>query len=134
MNAARPFAETRLAAYLTKRILELKGKKTQAQIATEAGFTSANMISILKVGSTRLPLDRVAQLAIALEADPAYLMLMALEQASGDTHAKAMVDIFGGVVTRNEMTIILAVREASDMTDPPLTRRGRAAIQAAFGK
>lgn len=37
MSAGRPFATSRLVRYLSKRILELR-PKTQAQIATEAGF------------------------------------------------------------------------------------------------
>jgi len=134
MNAARPFAATRLTAYLTKRILELKPKKTQAEVATEAGFTNANMISMLKAGSTRLPLDRVPALAAALEVDPVHLFLLAIEQLAGDTTAMAFQKIFGTVVTENELDWVRAVREASDGTNPSLSRRGRTAILGVFGK
>jgi transcriptional regulator with XRE-family HTH domain len=134
MNAARPFAGTRLPAFIAKSVLALKARKTQAEIATQAGFTSANMVSMLKAGSTRLPLDRVHPLAIALEVDPSFLMLLALEQMVGDTDAKAIVEILSGAVTLNEMAWIEALREASDMTDPPLTKRGRTAIFGIFGK
>ena len=134
MNAARPFATTRLTAYLTKRILELKPKKSQAEVATEAGFNSANVMSMLKVGSTRLPLDRVPALAAALEVDPVHLFLLAIEQLAGDTTAMAFQKIFGNVVTENELDWVRAVREASDGTNPSLTRRGRTAIFGVFGK
>lgn len=134
MNAARPFAGTRLPSFVAKSVLALKPRKTQAEIATQAGFTSANMISMLKAGSIRLPLDRVQPLASALEVDPAYLMLLALEQMVGDTDAKAIVEILGGAVTRNEMGWIEAIRVASEMVDPPLTKRGRTAIFGIFGK
>lgn len=134
MNAARPFAGTRLTTFLTSRVLELRPKKTQAEIATQAGFTNANMMSMLKAGSIRLPLDRVQPLAIALAVYPAYLMLLALEQMVGGTDAKAIVEILSGAVTRNEMAWIEALREASGLTDPPLTKRGRTAIFGIFGK
>ena len=89
---------------------------------------------MLKAGSIRLPLDRVLPLAGALEVDPAFLMLLGLEQAVGSIGAKAIIEIFGGAVTTNEIAWIHALREASGLTDPPLTRRGRAAIFSIWGK
>lgn len=134
MNAARPFALTRLVPFLAQRVLELKAKKGQAEIVTEAGFTNANVMSMLKAGSIRLPLDRVAPLATALEVDPTYLMLLSLEPAVGDTDARAILETFSRSVTSNELAWVLAIREASRMSDPPLTKRGRTAVFAVFGK
>jgi hypothetical protein len=134
MNAARPFAGTRLTTFLTSRVLELRPHKSQAEIATSAGFGNANMMSMLKAGSVRLPLDRVPALAAALEVDPVHLFLLAIEQLAGDTTAIAFQKIFGAVVTENELDWVRAVREASDGTNPSLTRRGRTAIFGVFGK
>ncbi len=133
MNAARPFAGTRLPSFITTSVLAMKAKSTQAEIAPKAGFTNANVMSMLKAGSIRLPLDRVQPLARALEVDPSYLMLLALEQMVGDTDAQAIVAILGGAVTANEHGWIEALREASGMADPPLTKRGRTAIFGVFG-
>jgi len=133
MIAGRPFAASRIVKYLSKRILELR-PKTQAQIATEAGFVNVNMLAMIKAGTTRLPLDRVPALAKALKCDPAYLLLLALEQMSGSTEAKALLSIMTSMVTKNEMEWIAAIREASDLADPPLTKRGRTAIFGIFGK
>ena len=36
--AKKPYQDTRLAKFLDARLLELKHKKTQAEIADEAGF------------------------------------------------------------------------------------------------
>lgn len=47
MNAARPFAETRLPTFIARSVLALKPRQTQAEIATQVGFTSANMMSML---------------------------------------------------------------------------------------
>lgn len=132
--SAKPFSRTRLTSYLTKRILELRPIKTQAEIASQAGFINPNMIAMIKGGSNRLPIDRVPALAKALDVDPAYLLHLALEQMMGSTEAQAILEIFSTSVTKNEMAWATAIREASDRTDPPLSKRGRAAIVGVFGK
>src|SRR6056297_3865375 len=83
----RPHADTELAKYIERRVLELKSKKSQIEIATEAGYVNPNMITMIKQGSTKVALDRVPALARALECDPAYLMRLSLEQAV-ERHAK----------------------------------------------
>jgi len=130
----RPYAETRLALFLQKRVLELRPKKSQIEIATEAGFPNANMMAMLKSGANKLPLDRVPSLAKALECDPRMLFKLALEQLGGDTTARAIEEIFGVVVTRNESAWIEELRLASGHSDPPMTMRGRAALRGVFGK
>lgn len=130
----RPHAETRLALYLQKRVLELRPKKSQIQIASEAGFPNPNMIALLKNGASKLPLDRVPAMARALECDSRMLFKLALEQLGGDTTARAIEEIFGVVVTRNEAAWIEELREASGHSDPPLTVRGRAGLRGIFGR
>lgn len=130
----RPHSESRLALYLQKRVLELRPKKSQIEIASEAGFPNPNMIALLKSGASKLPLDRVPAMARALECDPRMLFKLALEQLGGDTTARAVEEIFGVVVTRNEAVWIEELREASGHIDPPLTSRGRAALRGVFGK
>lgn len=89
-RAGRPYADTRLAAFLEKRILKLKPRKTQFEIAIEGGFVQPNMLSMFKNGSNKLPLDRVPGLAKALECDPALIFKLALEQLGGDTTGTAI--------------------------------------------
>jgi transcriptional regulator with XRE-family HTH domain len=86
----KPHADTRLAKFVAQRIAELSGRKTQAEIASEAGFANSNMISMIKSGATKLALDRVPQLSKALECDPAFLLRLALEQSLGATAAKSV--------------------------------------------
>lgn len=50
----KPHEDTRLAKYIERRVLELKARKSQLQIASEAGFPNANMITMIKNGSTKL--------------------------------------------------------------------------------
>ena len=92
MPPKNPYADTQMSAFLTKRILELRPRKSQAQIASEAGFVNANVLSMLKSGKTKLPLDRVPALAAALDCDPSRLFRMAVEQSSYRTTLRG---IFG---------------------------------------
>ncbi len=130
----KPHEDTKLAKYVERRVLELKSRKSQLQIANEAGFANPNMVSMIKSGSSKLALDRVPSMARAVECDPGYLMRLALDQAVGDTSAQAIVEIFGTPITSNELGWIEAIREASEHSDPRITSRSKAAIKAIFGK
>jgi hypothetical protein len=123
-----------LAKLIEKKILELRGKKSQLEISSEAGFSQPSMLAMIKSGATKLPIDRVPGLAKALDADPARLMHLTLEQMSGDTIARALMEIFGTVVTRNEVVWLKEIRDASGNIDPALTSRARSAIRGIFGK
>jgi hypothetical protein len=130
----KPHEDTRLAKYIERRVLELKPKKSQLQIASEAGFPNPNRVTMIKNGSSKLALDRVPSMARALECDKAYLMRLALEQAVGDTVVQAIVEIFGTPVTANELGWLQEIREASEHSDPRITSRSKAAIKAIFGR
>jgi len=129
-----PHAGSRLALFLDRRIRELQALKTQAEIASAAGFVNPNMITMLKQGTSKLPLDRVPAMAAALDVDPRYLFLLALDQGGNESVRSAVEQVFGAVVSENEARWLAALRDASDGTDPPLTRRNRAAIMEMFGK
>lgn len=134
MTRSTPHANTGLAKFLRQRILELKPAKSQVEIATEAGFTNPNMLSMIKAGTSKLPLDRVQALARALDTDPKRLFLLAIDQGGGETTRKAIEDIFGTIVTRNEVRWLEELRDASGHGDPALTARARNALRAIFGK
>ncbi|MWP36109.1 XRE family transcriptional regulator [Rhodobacter sphaeroides] len=131
--SGKPYSDTRLVKYLEKRILEMRSK-TQTQIAIQTGFANPNVLTMIKRGATKLPLDRAPALAKALEADEAYVLRLALEQTVGDTAAKAIIDILGSPISENERVWIEEIREASGHVDPRLTSRARAALRGIFGK
>src|SRR5690606_23967372 len=68
------------SSLIATAVQRLEGRKTQQQIAREAGFPRSNMLSMIKKGKTRLPLERVPALAKALEIDPAVLFRVALKE------------------------------------------------------
>ena len=133
-NMTNPYQNTATAKLIADRVRDLSHRKTQAEIASEAGFANANMMTFLKNGRNKVPLDRIPSLAKALEVDPAYLMRLALDQAVGATAAKAINEIFGTPATENERGWLDELRDASDNTDPRLTARSRAALRGVFGK
>ncbi len=122
-----PYQNTSTAKLIADRVRDLSHRKTQAEIASEAGFANANMMTFLKNGRNKVPLDRVPSLAKALEVDPAMLMRLALDQAVGATAAQAITEIFGTPVTQNERGWLAEIRDASDSSDPRLTGRARCA-------
>lgn len=130
----KPHEDTKLAKYIERRVLELKSRKSQLQIANEAGFPNPNMITMVKNGSSKLALDRIPSMSRALECDPRFLMRLALDQAVGDTAAAAIIEIFGTPVTANELGWLHELRDASGDSDPRMTARSRAAVRAVFGK
>ena len=101
--------------------------------AEAAGFINPNMVSMIKKGASKLPLDRVPALAKALECDPALLRL-ALEQSAGKTAATAIYEVIGPPITKHELAWIMEIRDASGDTDPRLTSRASAAIRGIFGR
>jgi hypothetical protein len=66
--------------------------------------------------------------------DPARLFRMALLQSGHETTRPVVEEIFGTLVSRNEVGWIDAIRVASGETDPTLTVRSRTAILGIFGK
>ena len=134
MTIKKPHADTRLAKFVEKRVLELRPSKSQIEIASEAGFVNPNMLAMIKSGAAKLALDRVPGLAAALECDPRHLFRLALEQSLGSTASRTIDEIFGTIVSRNEVAWLEEIRDASDKSDPTLTLRLRSALRGVFGK
>ena len=67
-----------VAEYISGQI-DLCGK-SQKQLAEEVGFPKANILTMIKHGTTRVPIHRVPALAKALGVDPAKLMKMVLQE------------------------------------------------------
>src|SRR5947209_7699722 len=96
-----PFSNSSIAKFLDRQIHKLNGVKTQREIAVEIGYDKPNMISMFKRGEMKVPLEKIPALAKAVEADPAHLFRLALEQywpSLGET----IQTIFGRTVTANE--------------------------------
>lgn len=67
-----------VARFITSRIVAT-GQK-QKDIARKAGFDKPNIITMIKQGSTKLPLAKLGAMAKALETDPVQLLQMCMEE------------------------------------------------------
>jgi hypothetical protein len=124
-----PHENSALASFITRRIDELRGVKTQREIAAEAGFNRPNIISMFKSGETQVPLDRIPAFAKALEADPAHIFRLAMQDYWPEL--RAVVDgIFGrNMASANEIEIFLTKwRAATRDADPAPNARIVAAV------
>lgn len=67
---------SRTAQFLAEAI-EASGK-TQRQIAAEIGYAKPNVLSMMKNGETRIPLEKISALAAACDVDEQTFMRTAL--------------------------------------------------------
>ena len=123
-----PAATSSVAIYIRKQIDALKGVKTQREIAAEIGYDKPNILSMMKQGETKVPLDKIPLLAKALNVDPAHLFRLALEQywpGLGST----ITQIFGQLASKHEEEIFLTKwRIATGNMDPAPNAKIDAAV------
>lgn len=119
------------AKLIASALKNLEGRKTQKQVAREAGFRRSNFISMLKHGQAAVPIERVPALAEALEIDPALLFRAAMSELwPGYEHV--VIAVFGTVLTRREAELIALIRHLTSGNVPKLTPRLEKALKAAF--
>lgn len=104
-----------VAEYLTVKIAE--SGKTQRVIAEECGFEFPNIITMLKKGDTRLPLNRIEPLAYALNVDPAHLLRLVMLEYMPRTWDSIEWTMRGSVMTQSELRLVSAFRQLRKMTD-----------------
>ena len=105
--------------------------KIERRIAVEIGYEKPNMISMFKRGETKVPLDKIPALAKALNVDAAFMFKLAVQQYWPDM-GKAIAEIFGTVLTKNETKMIELIRRLTKGSDPELTHRAKRKLKAAF--
>ena len=70
--------ESTVARFLTDAIN--RSSKSQMQIAAECGFTSTNMVTMVKQGRSKMPIQKVKLMADSLGVDARLLMKMCFEE------------------------------------------------------
>lgn len=130
-QSSKPYLHDKATVLIRERLSLLTQSKPERVIAAEAGFKSTNMLSMIKGGRAKVPLERVPGIAGALGCDPMLLLRLALEQhleegSEGLTYARTIC------VTANDQDIIGQVRSASNRSDPELTPDRAAFLRDAF--
>ncbi|PLC44473.1 hypothetical protein C0Q88_07280 [Ralstonia pickettii] len=108
----------RVADYVG-HMLAISGK-TQKELADELGFSTPNMVSMIKSGRAKVPIQKVGQLAKALNVDPVYFLQLVLREYQPETW-EAIEGVFANqhVLTANEVEIIDTLR-AAKLPNPKL--------------
>ena len=119
-----------VADYLTKAI-ELSGR-TQREIALDVGYYKPNVISMMKQGQTKIPLDKIPAFAKALEMDAAFFLRLALAEYHPDTWAVIRATI-GSPLTSNERDLIDLYQHAAPNDEIAITTQRSIAILEALG-
>ncbi|MFD1194734.1 helix-turn-helix domain-containing protein [Seohaeicola saemankumensis] len=89
-----------------------KCELTQREIADRVGFKHANIISMLKTGETRVPLDRIPALSQTLGMDERLFLMIAIEEYHPGVH-EVLVDVLGLPLSDAELGILTMFRMAS---------------------
>ena len=79
---ASPSKAKSVAEYVSWQI-NLCGK-SQVQIAQEIGFDKPNVITMIKQGKTKVPVNKIGSMAKALEVDPVFFMKLCLQEYMPD--------------------------------------------------
>lgn len=106
-----------VAEYISAQII-LCGKD-QVQIAQECGFNKPNVITMIKQGKTKVPLERVGPLAKSLGIDPGFLFKLVIGEYMPTLLDSVEAIIDGPVLTHNEMEFIEVIR-SSKVQNPRL--------------
>lgn len=96
--------------------------KSQVVIAKDIGYEKPNMLTMLKQGKTKLPVNKVPALARSLGIDPVYFMRLVLSEYQPELF-EAIEAVYGAsLLSPGELSLALQLREATKgttITDEP---------------
>lgn len=95
--------------------------KSQREIAQEAGFTHANILSMMKSGDSKVPINRIPKLAAALGIAPSPFINVALHEYHPELHA-VLTEQYGIGLTYNQRLMLDVLDETEQVT--PVTLDG----------
>ena len=96
---------------------------TQREIAARVGFKNPNIISMMKTGETRIPLDRIPALAQTLGMNEQEFLMLAIQEYHPGVH-EVLVEVLGLPLSDAELAILTMFRMA--------TLRGEIEVEGPF--
>lgn len=98
---------------------------TQHEIARAVGYDKPNMITMIKQGRIKLPLNRVGPLAKALNVDPVHLLRLTLSEYMPGTW-DAIKDLVGDrLISAADRALLEVVHKEAGGVDIPMTDERR---------
>lgn len=111
----KPVTPITVAEFIADRLAEID--KTQREIAEACGFETPNVISMFKKGQMKVPLDRVGPLAKALDADPAHLLRLAMQEYLPETWSSIEEIFHSTILSANELELVRKFRQVTGNSD-----------------
>lgn len=119
-ESSRTGATYQLAEFMNRNWDMMVGR-TNEDVAQELGYKAANMISMWRTGKTRVPLERLPDVARLMKLDISVLLPLWFEQQWGErADLKPLQTLFKRFATPREAELLFAIREA-DPKDPVFT-------------
>lgn len=111
-TTAAPVGKPRNVAEYISWQIHISGRK-QLDIAKEAGFEAPNVVTMIKQGKTKVPLDKIGKMAKALGVDPIFLFSMCMKEYMPDTWTSIEALLKQPALTSNEIDLLEIVRSAN---------------------
>ena len=99
-----------------------RSPKTQREIAKEAGFTTPNVLSMMKSGETKVPVQRIPALARALDISPGVFINIALQEYHPELHT--VLSAHYGIGLSRPEQVLLEVYDEAQHTTPIVMEEG----------
>lgn len=96
-----------------ERAIEISGK-TQAEIARDIGYARPNIISMMKKGVTKVPIDKIPALSTSLGIDPVQLLRLAMHEYQPEVW-ETITKVMGEIPTADEVRALEALRETAEL-------------------
>ena len=110
-----------VAKFITAKINECG--KSQIEIAQACGWPKPNIVTMIKQGTTRLPIDKIGPLAKALEVEAVYLFWLTMSEYNPDTLQAIEHAIRGVMLSDHEKLIIETYRRLTNGQDEDVELR-----------
>lgn len=104
-----------VAEYLTQQIAICN--KSQREIAETLHYEKANVITMFKQGTTKLPINKVPLMAEVLGVDKIHLLRICMSEYMENVWAVIESMLGDQLLTKGERRILEVIREASDGRD-----------------
>jgi transcriptional regulator with XRE-family HTH domain len=98
-----------VAKYLEQQIA--MSEKSQKEIAEACGYDKPNIITMLKQGSTKLPINKVGPMAKALGVDPKHLLSLVLQEYMPETWESLQSIVGESLVSADELRLMKKIRK-----------------------
>lgn len=121
-----------VASYLTQQ-LALCGK-SQREVAADVGYPNPNIITMLKNGATRVPINKVALLAKSLGVDQTFMLRLVMSEYMPETW-EVIEQVVGtdNILSEQDLAVVKLVKEVAGDTPFDLSiADNRAAMTAAI--